>query len=326
MTDIASLRPPTLDEVRAAAKRIAPHVVRTPLIRLNLPFEDRTIWLKLENLQPIGAFKSRPAFHSIACLPEEARAKGVYTISTGNMALGVASAARELGVPMDAYVYEGAPDMKVKAVEAAGGRVVALPKEQWWRTMFLEEQPETDKSLVHPILQNSVFAANGTIALEVFEDLPEVDAVYIPYGGGGGTTGIGSTLKNLKPEARVVPVEGAHATPLTAAFAAGHPVTVDFQSCFVESIGATTVFPVIFGFLQSIVDHVAVAPLDDVAEALRILFARNKVVAEGAGAASVAAAIADPKGKGNLVCIVSGGNIDSDEFCRILNHEKGAGI
>ena len=315
------LRLPTIDDAEKARQRISNYINRTPLLKLNMDIDDCEIYLKLENLQPIGAFKIRPAFNGILSLSDDQLKKGVYTISSGNMAFGLAWAANKLSVPMVAYVYEGAPDIKLQGIRNQNGEVRFLPEDQWERCIFLKDALEATETMVHPVMENSVLAGNGTIAIEIIEDLPDVDAVLIPYGGGAATIGIGSIIKELKPDTRIVAIEATHATPLTQTLACGKPVRVDYQSTFVKSIGAVTVYDEILEFAKVIVDDVMITSVELIAEAIRVIYLRNKIIAEGAAAAPLAAALSNKSLKGKVVCIVSGGNVDMKEYAQILNGE-----
>jgi len=313
---------PSLDEVNQASVRMAPYIKRSPLVKLDIENLDREIYLKLENLQPTGAFKIRPAYNSILALTKAQKAKGVCTISSGNMALGLALAANQLSVPMAAYLYKSAPKIKIEGIRRLGGEVRFLSKERWFRCVHFEEPLNTLETMIHPVINNEVLAANGTIGLEMVEDLPDLDAVIIPFGGGASTIGIGSVIKKLKPQAKVVAVEGEHAFPLSMSMAAGKPVKTLMRPSFVKSIGSVSVFDEIFQFSKHIVDDVQVVSTASIEDAIRIISSRNKVIAEGAGAASVSAALQDPSLKGKkIVCLISGGNIDISEYVKILQGE-----
>lgn len=316
---MSTIRLPSLEEINDAKHRIAPHVARTPLVRLNCENLDREIFLKLENFQPTGSFKIRPAYNSILCLSDEQRSEGVCTISSGNMALALAHAAKSLSIPMAAYLYRGAPSVKIQGIQKLGGEIRYLAEDQWYRCIHQEEALDTPETMIHPVLGNDVLSGNGTIAAEILDDLPDVDAIVTPYGGGACTIGIGSVAKNLKPDTKVIAVEGEHGCPLSLSRDAGTPVRTSLSPSFVKSIGSTTVFDEIFTFAQEIVDLVSVVSLDSIAEAIRILASRNKIVAEGAGAASVSAALSEKSLTGKtVVCLISGGNIDTGDYVQIL--------
>ena len=314
----------SLTEVNNARNMIAGSAIRTPLVRLNVHDAPAEIYLKLENLQPIGSFKIRGAANAMGHLTPEMLARGVLTASAGNMAQGVAWRARELGIPCTVVAPETAPETKVKAIERLGGRVIKVSFEEWWRAFEERAFPGVDATFIHAFDDPHVMAGNGTIALEIVEDLPEFDAVVIPWGGGGLTCGIASTLRQLQANSplnsncRIYAAEVSTAAPLTASLAAGSPQSVDYTPSFVDGIGARLVFPQMFDRARSLIDGSLVADLDQIASALRLLAERNHIIAEGAGACPVACALSGQAGGGKIVCIVSGGNIDSSKLCAIL--------
>ena len=309
-----------LDEIRRARERIADAVTQTPLVRLEVdaPCE---IWLKLEALQPIGSFKLRGALSAIRAASPAELEGGVFTASAGNMAQGVAWAARELGIRARVVAPESAPRAKLDAVERLGGEVIPVPHEIWWQTMVERSYEGIDGFFVHPVEDEAVMAGNGTIGLELVETLPAFDAVAVPWGGGGLTTGIASAVKALRPDTRIVTAEPEPAAPLAASLAAGAPADIDFQPSFVDGAGGRALLPTMWDRARGLVDAAAAVPLDEVADALRVLASRARVVAEGAGGLALAAALRGDAGEGRVVCIVSGGNIDAAVLSRILAGE-----
>jgi len=311
-----------LSEVHDARRVIVGSAIRTPLVRLNVRLNvsaaPAEIYLKLENLQPIGAFKIRGAANAIARLPREKLQRGVVTASAGNMAQGVAWCARRLGIPCTVIAPATAPETKIKAIERLGGRVIKVSFDEWWRAFEERAYAGVDGAFIHAFDDTHVMAGNGTIALEVLEDLPDVDAIVIPWGGGGLTCGIASVLRELRPACKVFTAEVATAAPLAASLAAGAPAEVDYQSSWVDGIGAKAVFPQMFERARKLIDGALVANLSSVAEALRLMVQHNHVIAEGAGACPVACALSGQAGSGKIVCIVSGGNIDSSKLFRVL--------
>ncbi len=305
----------TLEAAAEARGNIAGTAIRTPLVRLNAEPE---VYLKLENLQPIGSFKIRGAANAIAKTDRERLAKGLLTASAGNMAQGVAFCARRLGIPATVIMPDTAPLTKERAVERLGGRVIKVPFEQWWRAFEDRSFPGVDATFIHAFDDPNVLAGNGTISLELIEDLPDVDAVVVPWGGGGLACGIAAVVKALRPQTKVYAAEVATAAPLAAAFKAGGPVTVEYQPSFVDGIGGKTVFPQMFAEARALIDASIVMTLEEVAAALKLVAERNRVVAEGAGACAVAAALSGQAGKGKIAAIVSGGNIDLEKLCQIL--------
>jgi threonine dehydratase len=306
-----------LEAIQRAQEVLAGNVVRTPLVRL----DGSDIYLKLENLQPIGSFKLRGALNAVGgASPEQLRA-GVVTGSAGNMGQGVAWAARELGVTCTVVVPENAPEAKLAAIVRLGGRIVKVPYKRWWQTLEESSYPELDGLFVHPVQDERVMAGNGTIGLELLEDLPEPDVVLVPFGGGGLSAGIASAVKALRPETRVYAVEPETGAPLTAAFAAGEPQPIEFVPSFVDGAGGPALLPAMWPLVRSLLDGAFAVSLDETAEAVRVLASRARVVAEGAGALALAAALGGRVEGGTVVCIVSGGNIDSAKLATILAGE-----
>jgi threonine dehydratase len=298
-----------LAEIEAAGERIAGAAVRTPLLRLHVE-APAEIYLKLENLQPVNSFKIRGATNAVMLAPEKARRTGLVTASAGNMAQGVAWTARELGVPATIAVPEHAPQAKLAAIERLGGRVLKLPYDDWWNAIVTSRVDGVEGLFVHPVQDPGVIAGNGTIGLEVLEDLPSPDAVVIPYGGGGLTVGIASAVKALRPGTRIFTAEPATAAALAAAFAAGKPTDVDYQASFVDGSGSRRVLDTMWPQVAPLVDEALSIPVAEVAAAVRLLAERARVIAEGAGALALAAALSGRAGSGRVVCIVSGGNIN----------------
>ncbi len=311
--------PIPLSEIEAARERLQGLAIRSPLVRLNVETSPIEIYLKLENLQPIGAFKIRGAGNAMAVAGSEALKQGVWTASAGNMAQGVAWNARRLGVPCSVVVPDLAPAAKLDAVERFGARITKVPFDEWWQIMVTHEHEGQTGVFVHPVSDRAVMAGNGTIGLELVEDLPDLDAVVVPYGGGGLRSGIASALRALKPEVPVYAAEVATAAPLVAAFAAGEPTEVEYIASFVDGIGSSRVLDEMWPLVKELLAGSLVASLEDVAAAVRLLAVRNRVVAEGAGATGVAVALNGSAGTGKVVCIVSGGNIDTAKLATILS-------
>jgi threonine dehydratase len=306
-----------LEEIEAARERIAGAAVRTPLVRLHVdaPCE---IWLKLENLQPIASFKIRGAANAVRSADPAELQDGLVTASAGNMAQGVAWIARELGLPATIVVPEHAPDTKVAAIERLGGSARRVPYADWWRCIEDSRVDGMPGFFVHPVTDERVMAGNGTIALEILEDLPEFDAVVVPYGGGGLVSGIASALRALKPDTRIYAVEPEGGAALNAALAAGEPVDIDFQPSFVDGSGSRSVLPAMWPGVSELIDGAFSIPVDQAAAAVKLLAERARIVAEGAGALATAAALAGLAGEGRVVCVVSGGNIDVSKLGPIL--------
>jgi threonine dehydratase len=309
---------PTLAEIHSGREHLKGIAFRTPLVRLDIADAPAEIWLKLENLQPIGSFKIRGAASAMAALPRAQLARGVLTASAGNMAQGVAWCARKQGIPCTVIAPDTAPAAKLDAIERLGARIVQEPFERWWQTFQDRSYPGVDGTFVHAFDDPQVMAGNGTIGLEILEDLPDADAVVIPWGGGGLASGIGAAIRALAPGCRVYAAEVDTGAPLAAALAAGAPTTVDYRPSFVDGIGSRSVFPQMLSRAQALLDASLVSTLDEIAAAMRVVAERARVIAEGAGACGVAAALAGRAGHGKVVCVVSGGNIDADRLVAIL--------
>jgi threonine dehydratase len=333
-----------LAEIEAARDRIAGTAVRTPLIRLHagdavlpgperhptaaLPGPERhptatEIYLKLENLQPINSFKIRGATNAVLQAPAAQWAKGLVTASAGNMAQGVAWVARSLRVPATIVVPEHAPQAKLAAIERLGGRVIKRPYDDWWNVIIAGRADGIDGLFVHPVTDPAVIAGNGTIGLEILDDLPDPDAVVIPYGGGGLTCGIASAIRALSPHTKIITAEPEGGAALAAAFAAGGPATVDFQPSFVDGAGSRRVLDIMWPRVAPLVDRAVSVPVPDVAAAVRVLAERARVIAEGAGALATAVALSGQAGPGKVACVVSGGNLDLGLLSRIFNGGHG---
>jgi threonine dehydratase len=312
-------RLPTFEEVEQAVPRVLTAAVRTPLVRLNAPNAPAEIHLKLENLQPIGAFKLRGAVNCMAEMDPASLAAGVLTASSGNMAKAVAWNARRLGLACVVVVPDTSPISKRQAVERLGGRVIPVTWERWWQTLTDRSFPGVDGVFVHPFDDVSVMAGNGTISVEALQDLPEAHTFLIPWGGGGLSCGMAVAIRHLKPAARILAIEVESGAPLAAAWEAGHPIVVGHQPSFVDGIGSHTVFDHMYGYARQLLNGVVVVSLDEVADAMRMLSRRNAIVAEGAGAAPVAAALSGRAGLGVTVCVISGGNIDPDKLVQIID-------
>jgi threonine dehydratase len=301
-----------LEEIRRARERIGGDVLRTPLV----PFgSEGRIWLKLECLQPVGSFKLRGALSAVRAASPAELASGVVTASAGNMAQAVAWAARGAGVPARVICPEGAPRAKLDRVEALGAEVVSVPHEEWWQAMVERGRQGVDGLFVHPVADVAVMAGNGTIGLELAEEAPELDAVVIPWGGGGLTTGIASALEEVRPDVRVVAAEPETAAPLAAALAAGEPREIEFRPSWIDGAGGRALLPGMWEHARELVDEAVAVPLAEVEEAVRRLASHAHVVAEGAGALALAAAL---RRDDRCACIVSGGNIDPAVLARIL--------
>lgn len=308
----------TLAAIEAARDRVASAAIRTPLVRLRVEDAPAEIYLKLETLQPVNSFKIRGAINAVLLASPADRAHGLVTASAGNMAQGVAWAARELGLPATILVPDTAPEAKLAAITRLGGTIRKVPYDEWWRTIVAGRPDGIDGLFVHPVQDPAVIAGNGTIGLEILEDLPDPDAVVIPYGGGGLTCGIASAIKALRPATQVITVEPDGGAAMAAAMRAGHPTDIEFRSSFVDGAGSRRVLDSMWPLVTPLVDQALAVGLDEVAAAVRVLAQRVRVIAEGAGALAPAAALSGRAGPGKVVCIVSGGNINFAKLAQIL--------
>ena len=315
------LKPTPIEEIRSAQQRIRNIAIRTPLIRMQIDDAPCEIFLKLENLQPIGSFKLRGSGNAIQMASREMLSDGVFTASAGNMAQGVAWNARRLGIPCTVVVPDHAPETKLNAIRRLGATIIKVPFDEWWQVLLTRKFEGCKGLFVHPVSDPAVIAGNGTIGLEILEDLPDVDAVLIPYGGGGLSSGIASAIRALKPTTKIFACEVDTASPLSVSLEAGEPRTVNYTASFVDGIGGKSILAEMWPMVRDLLDGSLVMPLASVASAIRLLAERNHVVAEGAGATPVAAALSGKAGSGKIVCVVSGGNIDPAVFARILNNE-----
>jgi len=315
---VISLKPSSREEILAAAERVKPYVVRTPLVRLNVDVAQSEIYLKMENLQPIGAFKVRPAANTILNAAPELTTEGVYTASSGNMAQGVAYIARMLGLAATVLLPEDAAATKVRSLERLGARIRFLAGEKWWQVLADYGDPGIKGLFIHPVANPDVICGNATVGLEIHQDLPDVDTVLVPFGGGGLSTGIASALRAAGSNARVLGAESDHCAPLAAALEAGEPVALPIEASFITGIGVGRVLDEMWPLIRQLIDGAAVASTEEIVAAIRLLCERHRIIAEGAGAAPVAAALAGRAGKGKIVCVISGGNLDDNYLIDIM--------
>jgi len=313
------VRPIRLSEIQEARKRIARTIVRTPLIRLDLGPDFPDIRLKLENLQPINAYKLRGAANAVALLPDSERKRGVWTISAGNAGQGVAYAARQAGVPCAVVVIETAPKSKLDRMRALGAKLIPVSYDVAWKTLDERSFPGADGTFIHPFDDDNFIAGHGTMGLEILEDAPDTAAVIASIGGGGLVTGVGATIKALKPETKIFGVEPETAAPSALSFKMGSPqVFKDWKASFVDGAGGQSTFPRMWERMKPIVDDYFVVSLEETRKAMRLIAEKTRVISEGAGALPLAAALSGKAGKGPIVAIVSGGNIDLNKFCELI--------
>jgi threonine dehydratase len=309
---------PTAEEVASARRILRDVAMRTPLVRLRADRPGTEIFLKLENLQPLGSFKIRPAYHMLASLDRSRLDHGVLTASAGNFGQGLAYAARRLGLAATAIVPEAAAETKVGALRDLGAKVIRVPFDDWWTALTSRGFPGERGLFVHPVAERAVIAGNATIGAEILEDLPECDAVVVPFGGGGLLCGVGSVMRRHNPRIRMIAVESEAAEPVGAALRHGAPVTVPHRQSFVDGMGSSSVLPEMWPLVREVAAGAACVSFGQIAESVRLLAQRHRIIAEAAGAASVAAALAGHVGEGKIVCIISGGNIDASKLSAIL--------
>jgi len=321
MTAVAAppVRPVTLQEMRAARERIKGLITRTPLIQLRHGMDAPEIWLKLENLQPINAFKIRGAANAVALLTDEERAKGVWTISAGNAGQGVAFAARELGIPCTVVAIETAPETKIERMRNLGAKIVKAPFDACWRAMDERAFPGVEGTFVHPFDDHNFIAGNASLGFEILEDLPSVRTVITAIGGGGLVSGVGSAIRALAPHVRILGAEPETAAPGALSFEKGSAQQFEgWEASFVDGAGGKSIFPRMWERMQGIVDGSIVVTLDEVKRAMRLIAEKTRVIAEGAGALAVAAALSGRAGEGPIVAVISGGNIDLKKFAELV--------
>ncbi|MGZ7081400.1 MAG: threonine ammonia-lyase, partial [Thermoanaerobaculia bacterium] len=313
------IRRVTLDEIRAARERIKGVAIRTPLIRLRHDADKPEVWLKLENLQPINAFKIRGAANAVAMLSAVERRKGVWTISAGNAGQGVAYAAREAGIPATVLAIDPAAETKIERMRKLGARLVRAPFDACWTAMEQRAFPGIEGTFIHPFDDHNFVAGNATLGMEIIEDMPNVKTVIAAIGGGGLISGIGSAVRQLAPHVRILGAEPETAAPGALSFEKKSPQSFEgWQASFVDGAGGKSIFPRMWERMQGIVDGSIVVTLDEVRRAMRLVADRARVIAEGAGALAVAAAMTGKAGDGPIVAVISGGNIDLKKFAELI--------
>jgi threonine dehydratase len=316
---LESVRPISLSAIEAARKRIAGVIVRTPLVRLDLGPGGPDIRLKLENLQPINAYKLRGAANAVAMLSDDERKRGVWTISAGNAGQGVAYAARSAGVPCTVVAIETAPASKLERMKALGARLVLAPYAVCWRALEERSYPGVEGTFIHPFDDDNFIAGHATMGLEILEDVPDVATVIAAIGGGGLITGVASAIKALKPDVKMLGAEPETAAPAALSFAAGSPQLFEnWEATFVDGAGGKSVFPRMWQRMKPIVDGVIVVTLEQTRDAMRMMADKVRIITEGAGALSLAAALTGKAGRGPIVAVVSGGNIDLEKFSELI--------
>ena len=318
-TTLEAVRPIELADIQQARKRIAQTILRTPLVRLELGPDFPDIRLKLENLQPINAYKLRGAANAVAMLSESERKRGVWTISAGNAGQGVAYAARQAGIPCSVVVIETAPASKIERMRALGAKLILVPHEVAWKALEDRSFPDVDGTFVHPFDDHNFIAGHATMGLEILEDAPDTVAVIASIGGGGLITGVGSAIKALKPEIKIWGVEPETAAPAALSFEKRSPqVFKNWKASFVDGAGGQSMFPRMWERMKPVVDGYIVVSLDETKKAMRLMAEKARIISEGAGALPLAAALTGKAGQGPIVCVVSGGNLDLKKFCELI--------
>jgi len=316
---IPPVRPITIDDIEAARERIRGTVLRTPLVKLDLGSGRPDIRLKLENLQPTNAYKIRGGANAVASLSEEARAKGVWTISAGNAGQGVAYAARQFGIPCTVVAIETAPQTKLDRMRALGAKILPVSYDRAWVAAETHEFPGLDATFVHPFDNHEFIAGHATMGLEIVEDCPDACTVICAIGGGGLITGVGSAVKAKNPEAKVLGAEPETAAPYALSLREGGPRKyADWQASFVDGAGGKSVTTRMWERMRPVTDGTITVTLEQTRDAMRLIAEKSRTIAEGAGALALAAALSDRSLKGPIVCVVSGGNIDLDKFAELV--------
>jgi threonine dehydratase len=314
------VRPIKLDEIKEARERIAKTIVRTPLIRLELGADFPDVRLKLENLQPINAYKLRGAANAVAMLPDSDRKRGVWTISAGNAGQGVAYAARQAGVPCTVVAIETAPESKLERMRALGAKLILVSYDAAWKALDDRAFPGADGTFVHPFDDNNFIAGHGTMGVEILEDAPDTKAVIAAIGGGGLITGVASAIKAIKPEIKIFGAEPETAAPAALSFEKKSPqVFKNWKASFVDGAGGQSMFPRMWERMKPLVDDYIVVTLEETKKAMRLMAEKVRIISEGAGALPLAAALTGKAGKGPIVAIVSGGNIDMKKFFELIS-------
>ena len=310
-----------INKIENAKKRIKDKILRTPLVKLNYQKNNCEIYLKLESIQSIGSFKIRGAANKILKMNSDELKNGVWTCSAGNMAQAVAWMARELNINCTAIVPDTAPITKLDSIKRLGADYIKVPFEEFEEIFATRIKKGIKGTMIHPFSDLDVIAGNGTIGIEILEDLPDVDSIIVPYAGGGLICGIGSAIKSLKPETLIYSSEVSTGAPYAASIAQNKPVEVDYLPSFVDGISGSKVFTEMFDLAKEVVDETIVCSLKNIEKAIKITAERNNIIAEGAAGSAIAAAIFDQSVNGKVVCIVSGGNIDSIKLSEIISKD-----
>ena len=312
------VKPVTMFQIEAARSRLEGLSGVTPMVVCDAAPSDKLVRLKLENLQPIGSFKIRPIGNAVLCRAPADLAEGIYTTSTGNSALGLAFMARRLGISATAVVPENAPQTKLDKLRRLGARIDMRPIEEWWRAIKTGTLAGQQGAYIDAVRDPASLAGDATIGLEILAQAPDVEAILVPFGGGGLSCGIACAVRAIRPEVKIIACELSSAHPVKAAFAAGAPTETPHEPGFVSGVGMGSVLPEMWPLVKSMIDDVITVSLTEVAAAIKIMVEHNRVVAEGAGAVSVAAALSGRYAATKVCAVVSGGNLDSSMLSAIL--------
>jgi threonine dehydratase len=313
------VQPIKLDKIKEARQRIAKTIVRTPLIRLELGPDFPDIRLKLENLQPINAYKLRGAANAVAMLPDSERKRGVWTISAGNAGQGIAYAARQAGVPSTVVAIKTAPESKLDRMRALGAKLILVSYDDAWKALDDRAFPGAEGTFIHPFDDDNFIAGHGTMGLEILEDAPDTKAIIASIGGGGLITGVASAIKAIKPDIKIFGAEPETAAPAALSFEKASPqVFKNWKASFVDGAGGQSMFPRMWERMKPLVDDYIVVTLEETKKAMRMMAEKARIISEGAGALPLAAALTGKAGKGPIVAIVSGGNIDLKKFSELI--------
>lgn len=314
------VNPPSLDDIRIAEERLKGIIVRTPLLQLDSPKETGDILIKPEVLQPTGSFKIRGVYNWVASLTPNECKKGFSTFSAGNTARSLGYVAQIYGVSCRSILPEYAPANKVEALRNLGVETLLVSFDEMIKWVFAEGWKRESYAFLHPWTEPKMIAGHGTIGLEIIEDLPDVQTVFVPVGGGALIAGVGGAIKELKPSVRIVGVQTRSYPSLQASFQAGKPVWIDPKPTICDGVAVPFVADQMYPLLRKIVDDVVTVPEEKVKAAIKQLMLKNKLIVEGAGALSIAAALEMPAEKqGKTICLVTGGSIGPEALSTIIS-------
>jgi threonine dehydratase len=312
------VKPVSMPQIEAARARLEGLSIVSPVVDCDAAPAGKKVCLKLENLQPVGSFKIRPIGNAVLARAPADLSSGIYTTSTGNSALGLAWMARRLGIAATAVVPLNAPEAKLEKLRRLGTRIDMRPIDEWWRAIQTGALDGQEGVYIDAVRDPASLAGDATIGLEILAQSPDIEAILIPFGGGGLACGIACAVRALKPDVKIIACELTSAHPLKAAFDAGVPTETPHAPGFVSGVGFGSVLPEMWPLVSALIDDVISVSLTEVAAAIKTMVERNRVVAEGAGAVSVAAALSGRYAESKVCAVVSGGNLDSSILATIL--------